>query len=84
MGVLAEVEPGGRVCVTSSCQSVHHVQQRVAEELSLPMSKVRALVPRVGGGFGGKHASAIHSIAAALAMKTGRPVKFALFAHGRF
>lgn len=77
-GVLAEIEPGGRVAIWSSCQSVHHVQQRVAEELGLPMSQVRALVPRVGGAFGGKHASNIHSITAALALATGKPVKLAL------
>ncbi|MFN6953600.1 MAG: xanthine dehydrogenase family protein molybdopterin-binding subunit [Acetobacteraceae bacterium] len=74
-GVLAEPEAGGRVLVVASCQSVHHVQQRVADELGLPMSAVRAQVPRVGGGFGGKHASNIHSITALLALRTGRPVK---------
>jgi CO/xanthine dehydrogenase Mo-binding subunit len=74
-GVLAEPEAGGRVLVVASCQSVHHVQQRVADELDLPMSAVRAQVLRVGGGFGGKHASNIHSITALLALRTGRPVK---------
>lgn len=74
-GVLAEPEAGGRVLVVASCQSVHHVQQRVADELGLPMSAVRAQVPRVGGGFGGKHASNIHSVTALLALRTGKPVK---------
>ncbi|MGI0028499.1 MAG: xanthine dehydrogenase family protein molybdopterin-binding subunit, partial [Nitrososphaera sp.] len=54
------------------------VQARVADELGLPMTRVRVQVPRVGGGFGGKHASNIHSIAAALALAVGKPVKLAL------
>lgn len=77
-GVLAEPEANGRILVVASCQSVHHVQQRVADELGIPMSQVRAQVPRVGGGFGGKHASNIHSICAWLARATGKPVKLAL------
>jgi len=77
-GVLAEVEANGRITVIAACQSVHHVQTRVADELGVPMSQVRAQVPRVGGGFGGKHATNIHSIAAWLARATGKPVKLVL------
>lgn len=77
-GVLAEVESNGRITVLAACQSVHHVQTRVSEELGVPMSQVRAQVPRVGGGFGGKHATNIHSIAAWLARATGKPVKLVL------
>jgi CO/xanthine dehydrogenase Mo-binding subunit len=77
-GVIAEVEQSGRIRVIATCQSVHHVQTRVAEELGIPMAQVRAQVSRVGGGFGGKHATNIHSIAAWLARATGKPVKLAL------
>jgi CO/xanthine dehydrogenase Mo-binding subunit len=77
-GAIAEVEHSGRIRVIASCQSVHHVQTRVADELGIPMSQVRAQVPRVGGGFGGKHATNIHSIAAWLARATGKPVKLVL------
>ncbi len=77
-GVLAEIDPSGKLTLVASCQSAHHVQIRAAEELGIPMSKVRVIVPRVGGGFGGKHASNIHSIAAWLARASGKPVKLAL------
>lgn len=77
-GALAEVDGNDRVTVIATCQSAHHVQTRVADELGLPMSQVRAQVSRVGGGFGGKHATNIHSITAWLARETGRPVKLAL------
>jgi len=77
-GAVADVEQTGRLRIVASCQSVHHVQTRVAEELGIPMSQVRAQVGRVGGGFGGKHAAAIHSLAGFLARTTGKPVKLVL------
>jgi CO/xanthine dehydrogenase Mo-binding subunit len=77
-GCVADVDASGKVTLYATCQSVHHIQQRVAEELGIPMAKVRVIATRVGGGFGGKHASNIHSIAAWLARAAGRPVKLVL------
>ena len=77
-GCVADVDASGRITLHVTCQSVHHVQQRVAEELVEPMAKVRAIATRVGGAFGGKHASNIHSIAAWLARAARRPVKLVL------
>lgn len=76
-GCLAEVE-GGRITVYATTQSVHQAQQRIAEEIDEPMARVRVISPKVGGGFGGKHASNILSIAAWLARATRRPVKLVL------
>jgi CO/xanthine dehydrogenase Mo-binding subunit len=77
-GCVADIDASGRITLHATCQSVHHVQQRVAEELAEPMAKIRVIATRVGGGFGGKHASSIHSIAAWLARATRRPVKLVL------
>ena len=77
-GCVADVDSAGRITLHATCQSVHHIQQRVAEELAEPMAKIRVIATRVGGGFGGKHASNIHSIAAWLARATRRPVKLVL------
>jgi CO/xanthine dehydrogenase Mo-binding subunit len=77
-GCVADVDASGRITLYVTCQSVHHVQQRVAEELAEPMSRVRVIATRVGGGFGGKHASNLHSIAAFLARAARRPVKLVL------
>jgi CO/xanthine dehydrogenase Mo-binding subunit len=77
-GCIAEVDGNGRITILATCQSVHHIQTRVSDELGIPMSQIRAQVSRVGGGFGGKHASNIHSIAAWLTRATGKPVKLAL------
>ena len=78
-GCVADVDTSGRITLHATCQSVHHTfQQRVAEELGEPMAKIRVIATRVGGGFGGKHASPIHSIAAWLSRRAGRPVKLVL------
>jgi CO/xanthine dehydrogenase Mo-binding subunit len=77
-GCVADVDASGRITLYATCQSVHHIQQRVAEELGEPMAKIRVIATRVGGGFGGKHASNIHSIAAWLARTAGQPVKLVL------
>ena len=77
-GALAEIDRGGRLTIWSSCQSVHLVQQRVAEWLSIPMGRIWALAPKIGGGFGAKGGLHVQHLAAALALKTGRPVKMVL------
>jgi len=77
-GCVADVDATGRITLYATCQSVHHLQQRVAEELAEPMARVRVVATRVGGGFGGKHASNLHSIAAWLARATRHPVKLVL------
>lgn len=77
-GALAEVDAQGRVTLWSANQSVFRVQANVCESLKLPMSKLRSLTPRVGGGFGNKMEPHIQPLTVALALKTGRPVKCVL------
>jgi len=74
-GALAEVDAQGRVTLWSANQSVFRVQANVCESLNLPMSRLRSLTPRVGGGFGNKMEAHIQPLTVALALKTGRPVK---------
>ncbi|MFI5283798.1 MAG: xanthine dehydrogenase family protein molybdopterin-binding subunit [Candidatus Dormibacterales bacterium] len=77
-GVLATVESDGRVTVWSSTQVPYFARSGVAETLELPMSKVRVIVPSLGGGFGGKCEFGIEAHAVALAQKAGRPVRLIL------
>lgn len=77
-GALAEVDAGGRVTLWSANQSVFRVQANVCESLGLPMSRLRCLTPRVGGGFGNKMEAHVQPITVALALKCGRPVKIIL------
>jgi CO/xanthine dehydrogenase Mo-binding subunit len=78
VAAVAKVDAAGRVTVWSSTQSVFRVQACVAETLDIPRSKVRAISPYVGGGFGGKSEPGVQLIAALLARESGRPVKVVL------
>jgi carbon-monoxide dehydrogenase large subunit len=77
-GALARVdEQTGRLELTASLQSVHHARSDLAEVLGRPESAIRVVAPDVGGSFGVKdHLSAEEAVVAALALHTGRPVKW--------
>lgn len=77
-GALAEFDATGKLTIWSSTQSVFSVQAAVARTLGLPMSRVRCIAPRVGGGFGGKFVSPADVLAAALTLAARRPVKLVL------
>jgi CO/xanthine dehydrogenase Mo-binding subunit len=70
---------GDQLVIRESTQGVYSVQERVAQVLGLPLSKVRVIGHYMGGGFGSKlQASKYTIIAAILARKTGSPVKLFL------
>lgn len=77
-GALAEVDSNGRVTLWSANQSVFRVQANVCESLALPMSRVRCLTPRIGGGFGNKMEAHVQPITVMLALKCARPVRLIL------
>jgi len=77
-GALVEVDAHGRLSIWSANQSVFRVQANVCDALGLPMSRIRCVTPRVGGGFGNKMEMHVQGMTAALALATGRAVKMVL------
>jgi 4-hydroxybenzoyl-CoA reductase alpha subunit len=76
---LASWEPNGRVTVWSSTQTPHYLHRELSKALDLPPSRIRVIVPPVGGGFGGKSEAFSHEVAApALSRLAGRPVLIGL------
>ncbi len=75
---VADIDAAGKLTIWSGNQSVFRVQANVAEGLGLPMAKVRALTPRVGGAFGGKMEPTVQPVTALLAIKAGKAVKVTL------
>lgn len=73
---VAKVEGGGRVTVWSMTSMPFVRAQDTAEILGLPFSKVRFIVPQVGGAFGGKNEAGAAPHVALLALMTGKPVKW--------
>src|SRR5690348_9251398 len=76
---VADCRPDGKITLWTSTQTPHYVHREIAKVLEIPRSRLRVIVPPVGGGFGGKCEPFAHDFAAALfALRHGRPVKFTL------
>jgi carbon-monoxide dehydrogenase large subunit len=76
-GCLAVPEGDGRVTVWASTQSVFGVRDEVAKALGLQPDRVRVRAPWIGGGFGAKGGVYVEQVVvAALACRTGRPVRW--------
>lgn len=76
-GALAIPTADGGIIVYASNQSPFINKGNLADVLGLPSDRVRVIQPPVGGSFGGKDDLNYQASAqcAALALKTGRPVK---------
>jgi xanthine dehydrogenase YagR molybdenum-binding subunit len=67
---------GEQLTIWESTQGIFHTRSDIATTFGLRLSQVRVIKEHMGGGFGAKNgAHASTYIAAALAMKTGRPVR---------
>jgi putative selenate reductase molybdopterin-binding subunit len=67
-----------RLVIRTSTQVPFHVRRMVAPLLGLPVSRIRVIKPRIGGGFGVKQEMLIEDIVGHLTMATGRPVRLEL------
>ena len=65
----------GELTVWTSGQHPFMVRDDLAHCFGLPLSKVRVIVPYVGGGYGSKSYTKIEPLTAALALRAGRPVR---------
>ena len=69
---------GEKFTIWSSCQDPFTLRDHLSGIFRLPLSRIRVIVPYVGGGYGGKLYVKCEPIAAALSWKTRRPVKLVL------
>jgi CO/xanthine dehydrogenase Mo-binding subunit len=69
---------GDDLMVITCTQTPYAVRDALAYMFMLPTSRVRIVVPPVGGGFGGKCYPKVEPIVAVLARRAGRPVKVVL------
>ncbi len=66
---------GEKFTIWSSCQDPFTLRDHLAGIFRLPLSRIRVIVPYVGGAYGGKLYVKAEPITAALSWKTRRPVK---------
>ena len=71
---LAWTDPDGTLVVHSSTQGAFMARQGLSEMLGLPVDRVRVQAAPLGGAFGGKLMIS-EPLAAAAALKLGRPVR---------
>lgn len=65
----------GKLTVWTGTQRPFAVRDELAQAFHLPASKVRVLMPDMGGAYGGKHTGECAVEAARLAKAAGKPVK---------
>lgn len=63
------------VTVWMSTQTPSRLRRVLADALGLPLSRVRIIVPYVGGGFGGKNELHFEHVGALLSRATGCPIR---------
>ncbi len=74
----AELDPYGRIFITTSTQVPFHTRRIVARTLNIPVQKIRVIKPRIGGGFGCKQEMLLEDVVAMVTLRTRRPALWAL------
>ncbi|MBM4263934.1 MAG: xanthine dehydrogenase family protein molybdopterin-binding subunit [Deltaproteobacteria bacterium] len=75
---------GEKLTVWASCQDPFTLRDHLSGIFRLPCSRIRVIVPYVGGGYGGKLYVKAEPISAALSWMTRRPVKLQLSVNESF
>jgi len=75
---------GEKLTVWASCQDPFTLRDHLSGIFGLPLSRIRIIVPYVGGGYGGKLYVKAEPISAALTWMTRRPVKLQLSVNESF
>src|SRR5713226_4267170 len=75
---IASTDPGGRITVWATTQNPFVVRTQLSNIFKVPVSKVRIIVPYLGGGRGSNKNTKIEPITVALALKAKRPVRVVL------
>ena len=84
-GVIAAWQPDGRLEIHTGIQAIFQARAEIAKALGIDPSDVVVKSPSIGGAFGGKiWIRNFHPIAALLAKKARRPVKYVMTRHEEF
>lgn len=63
-----------RLVLVTATQVPFHARRIVARVCQVPISRIRVIKPRIGGGFGGKQEIVLEDLCAHITLRTGRPV----------
>lgn len=68
----------GRLNIVTSTQNPWHTRRLLGLALQMPLSRIRIVKPRIGGGFGGKQHVHVEPYVAMVTLRTGKPAKLVL------
>ncbi|MCX5774854.1 MAG: molybdopterin-dependent oxidoreductase [Firmicutes bacterium] len=71
----ARLDYHNRLVIYTSTQTPFHVRRILSQTLGIPLSRIRVIKPRVGGGFGGKQALHGEMFVALVTLRTNKPSK---------
>lgn len=71
----AHIDFQGRLNIVTSTQTPFHVRRILSHNLDIPISDIRVIKPRIGGGYGGKQAIHGEFFVSLVTLKTGQPSK---------
>ncbi len=71
----ARLDYQNRLVIYTATQTPYHIRRIISQTLDLPISKIRVIKPRVGGGFGGKQAFHCEFFVSLVTLKTKKPAK---------
>ena len=71
----ARLDYHNRLVIYTATQTPYHVRRIISQTLDMPISKIRVIKPRVGGGFGGKQAIHGEFFVSLVTLKTKKPSK---------
>ncbi len=66
----------GRLVIVTTTQVPFHCRRITSHVLGIPISQIRVVKPRIGGGFGGKQEVILGPLVAMVANKFKRPVRY--------
>lgn len=72
---ISYLDDYGRLVIRSSTQVPFHIRRIVGQVLGIPVSKIRVIKPRIGGGFGAKQEIILEEVVAFVTLKTERPAR---------
>jgi putative selenate reductase molybdopterin-binding subunit len=75
---IAYFDETGRLVIVCSTQVPFHVRRIVSRVCEFPLSKIRVIKPRIGGGFGGKQEVFLEQLVTLTTIKHKRPAKIVL------
>ncbi len=73
---VTHLDEDGRLVVRVATQVPFHSRRILAQVTEIPVSRIRVIKPRIGGGFGVKQEILVEDVPSFVTLRTGRPARW--------